>query len=353
LIIPDLDDYVKVQDFLEEGTEVWVKEGLTKTSYDNADTAENFIYANFPGHSIYSFAELNGGTPIIQDYEQTITKINTQFRDNLKLAVYAEGELDIEFTKLDLNNYVGADEYTVTIKDFQGTEYFEKTYKDDGDKKDTKIADDGQDFDINLQNLPRNIYDITFTKDKNNKGSDSTIKDIMINSNKVLIIGKTLPLEEFEFYTKVSAPKIIEFSHWLAGKEQKIYQTGVERDTINLDEDWKGKKYEQELNEKGDYYFHTKMGYIKIYSDVIAPSKKNWFYFPQEADSKLIDSDIIIIDKNKLQINGDDVVYTGNVEVSEDSKFKIQVLDELQIYFKEIKLILEGQNEETNGLRLV
>ncbi len=141
--------------------------------------------------------------------------------------------------------------------------------------------------------------------------------------------------------------------NWWTGKEQKIYQYGVVRDTINLDEDWKNEKYEQELNEKGDYDFEIKTGFLWVYSDVIAPSKKNWFYFPQEADSKLIDSDIIIIDKNKLQINGDDVVYTGNVEVSEDSKFKIQVLDELQIYFKEIKLILEGQNEETNGLRLV
>ena len=55
--------------------------------------------------------------------------------------------------------------------------------------------------------------------------------------------------------------------------------------------------------------------------------------------------DVIIIDKNKLEINGDEVVYTGKVEVSEGSKFKLQVLDELQTYFKEIKLILEEQNE--------
>ncbi len=66
----------------------------------------------------------------------------------------------------------------------------------------------------------------------------------------------------------------------------------------------------------------------------------------------MIDSDIIIIDKDKLQINGDEIFYTESVEVSEDSKFKIQVLDKTQIYFKEIKLILEEQDEKT-GLRLV
>jgi len=338
LIIPNLNDYEKIKDYTSK--EIWIKKTLIKRAYEIANTAENFIYKNFPQHSIYSFAELSGGTPIIQDYEKTTTKINTQFRDNLKLAVYAEGNLNIEFTKQDLNSYVGKDEYTVEITDFQGKQYFKEVYEDDGEKKGTGVSDEEQDFEINLYNLPRSIYYIIFTKDAYNKAADSTIKDIEINSNKVLILGTSLPWGKFEFYIKVSSPKTISFLYWWKGKEQKIEQTGAEEDIINLNEDWLSKKYEQELNVKGDYNFEIKTGYLNVYSDIISPSKQNWFYFPQKADKKLLDSDIIIIDKNKLKINSNEMSYLEEVEINSDTKFKIQVLDENKLYFRSVKLTL-------------
>ncbi len=338
LIIPNLKEYEKIKDFTD--TEVWVKKDLTLNNYIEANDPESFIYNNFPQNTIYSFAELSGGAPIIQDYARETTRIRTTFRGYLKLAVYAEDYLEIDFTKQDLNMYIGADEYTVEIKDLQGKIYFTKTYKDDGEKKDTKVLGEEQDFDIKVNALPRNIYYITFTKDKNNPSADSTIKDIKINSNKILILDQSLPWEGFEFYTKVDSQKTIGFKYWWASKTQKIYQTGTKKDTINLDEDWFEKKYEQKLTEKGDYNFKIDVGYLWIYADAISPSKENWFYFPKSADKSLINSDIIIIDKNKLDIRGDNVVYYGQIEVNEDSKFKIQVLDELQIYFKDFKLEL-------------
>ncbi|GAJ21396.1 unnamed protein product, partial [marine sediment metagenome] len=111
---------------------------------------------------------------------------------------------------------------------------------------------------------------------------------------------------------------------------------GEEEKTINLNEDWFEKKYEQELTEKGDYYFEINTGMVWVYVDVVSPSKKNWFYLPQAGDKKLLDSDIIIIDKNKLKINSDELTYNENVVVSENSKFKIQVLDENKLYLKSI-----------------
>jgi len=344
LIIPDLDGYFRVQDF--ESEEVWIKKDLTKDSYQQSNNAENFIYRNFPQHTIYSFAELSGGTPIIQDYEKTTTRIDTQFRDNLKLAVYAEDSLDIEFVKQDINALVGKDEYTVTITDFQGNEYFKEVYEDDGYKKDTKEKEE-QDFEINLKNLPRNIYQISFVKDKNNKYADSTIKDIKINSNKILILGTILPLGEFEFYTKIEGNEKIKFRTWWRD-EFSVKITG------DLNENFKIEKGEDEFLEllKGEYYLYNKEWKVWIsQKPPFAPSKENWFYFPQKADSKLIDSDIIIIDEDKLQINNDEIVYTESIEINEDSKFKIQVLDKLQTYFKDIKLILEEQN--SSSLKLI
>ena len=337
LIIPDLDGYEKVADFSDE--EVWVKEELARLNYNEEGNAEDFIYANFPGKNIYSFGEVSGGVPIIPDYKKTPTYIETQFRDNLKLAVYNEGTLRVEFTKQDINAYVGKDEYTVEITDLKGNSYFNKTYGDDGDKKDSNKKGIEQAIIINGMDLPRGIYYVTFTKDQNNKASDSTIKNIIVNSNKVLIIGNFLPLEKFEFYTEVSSPETIGFNFWHNGKEQKIKQTGTSEETINLDASWFNKKYEQNLT-NGEYSFEIPKGDLWIYSKEVSSSKENWFYLPKEGDKKLIGSDVLIIDKNKLKINGSDVNYTEIINLTKESKIKIQVLDGLKTYFKKIKLVL-------------
>lgn len=338
LIIPNLKNYEKIKGFEDE--EIWIKKELTKSSYQESDNAKSFVYNNFPGNSIYSFAELKGGIPIIQDYKKTTTRIDTQFRDNLKLAVYVYGNLNIEFTKQDLNWYVGKDEYNVKITNYQGEEVYNKVFEDDGIKKDTGEEGDEQDFEITLNNLDRNIYYIEFIKDDYNKASDSSIKDIEINSNKILILDKILPLNEFDFYVKVNSKQEIGFNYWWESKQQKIRQTGTKTETIDLDEDWKSKRYEQEL-EKGEYNFEINEGMVNVYSNIISPSKENWFYFPKESDKKLIDSDVIIIDKNKLDIENGKFTYNGKITIDRKNKYKIQVLDKLRVYFKEIKLILK------------
>jgi hypothetical protein len=337
LIVPDLDGFVKVADFENRG--VWVKEELTKSDYIDGGSSEDFIYANFPGQNIYSFGDIEGGTPIIADYKKTKTFINTRFRDDLKLAVYAEGKLEIEFVKQDMNAQIGKDEYTVEIKDIQGNSYFNEVYEDDGDKKASGIGEFEQRITVIGRDLPENIYYITFTKDENNKYADSSIKDIRINSNKVLIVGRNLPLEAFDFYTEVGSSKIIGFYYWHSGKDQEIIISGTEDIIIDLNENWKGEKYEEELS-RGEYNFDIPKGDVWVYSDVISPTKSSWFYLPQEGDRKLVNQDILIIDKDKLEIDGNKVVYTGMIDIKAGSKIKIQVLDKLETYFKEIKLVL-------------
>jgi len=335
LIIPNLRRYSLVKDF--EDSSVWVKKDLVKEEYDSGSNAEDFVYSNFPQNSIYSFVEF-GGTPLVQDYRQEETRIRTQFRDNLKLAVYTEDSLEIRFTKQDLNMYLGADEYTVRIEDYQGNLYFEEVYEDGGEKKATNELGKEQNFRINLYDLPRNIYYISFVKDKINQYADSTIKNIRINSNKVLILDKCLPLDEFKFYTKVNDEKTIGFYFWGLSKVQEIKVSGTKSKIIDLNEDWFRKKYEEKL-EKGEYNFEITKSYLWVFLDVISPFKKNWFYLPVKADSKLIDSDVIIIDKNKLEINDEGFLYKKQVKVNKNSKFKVQILDKLEIYFKDFKLI--------------
>jgi len=93
----------------------------------------------------------------------------------------------------------------------QGNVFFEETYEDDGDKKDSGVGEFEQKIEVKGNDLPRNVYYITFTRDDNNKWEDSTIKDIRVNSNKVLILGTILPIEGFEFYTEIEGNEEIEF----------------------------------------------------------------------------------------------------------------------------------------------
>ena len=142
-------------------------------------------------------------------------------------------------------------------------------------------------------------------------------------------------VEYFQNY----AEQLIGFYYWHGGKDQIINVRGDDSFKIDLDEDWKNKKYEEEIP-AGEYTFNVPKGDLWVYADAISPSEENWFDIPRSADKSLINSDIIIIDSEKLKIDGSSAVYVANVEVKETSKFKIQVLDELSVYFEKAELRL-------------
>jgi hypothetical protein len=342
-IIPNLENYELVKDFPDENAAVYVNKNVSygKASLKDGSSVEDFVYKNFAGNSVYSFKETsNDYVPVLDDYKQEFTTISTTFRDNLKLAVYhGGGNFEIEFIKQDLNSYVGSDEYTVEIKDSKGNSLFKKTYKDDGTSTKTGKTGEEQDFEIKV-NIPRGIYYITFTKDNNNNDADSTLKNIRINSNKILLVGTLRSWASFNFYTKVYSIKTIGFKYWWKEKKQIISISGAEDKDIDLDEDWYNKRYDRKLEKVGDYYFRTPIGYVYIYSDYISISKENWFDIPINSQSNLDNQDVIIIDTNKLKIEENKIQYKDNLIVNKDTKFKMKVLDENRIYLENIKLKL-------------
>lgn len=326
LIIPDLTNYKKIKEFDNE--EIWVLNDFDYGNLVEKDKVEDYIYFNFPGSSVYSFKELDKGIPILTDWKATITEIDTTFRDNLKLAVYhGGGNLEIEFTKQDLNSYVGKDEYTLTITDLDGEKYYEEVYEDDGEKKDSKVLGEEDDYELNL-NLERGIYYLSFVKDKNNPSSDSTLKNLKIGSNKVLIVGNMLVYEKNQkFFTRANTEKEIKFYYWWTNKFQHIYFTGDLRKTFNINEDYKSKDYVIKL-ETGDYYFRIEKGYIWVKGDYFSLNENSWFDIPTLGESKLINNDVLIIDKNWLRIDGENVSAKINIEIKDEtSKYKFQILD--------------------------
>ncbi len=337
LIIPNLLYFENVANFSNK--QVWVRKSLLKTYYIKENNSFDFIYANYPGRNFYAFGGIQGGRPVISDYRDSETDINTRFRGNLKLAVYAKGDLTINFIKQDLNNYIGKDEYTVNITDLDGNVYYSKTFGDDGDDKKGK-GDFKQKITIAGRELPENIYYVTFTIDKNNKWIDSTIENIKINSNKVLIIGKVLPISSFRFYVKSKMPQEIGFLYWHTNKYQKIKVSDSYPGVIDLNKSWKGIKYRFNVS-SGEHYFLLPKGDLWVYSHIISPSKENWFYFPRVGGREFIRQDIIVTDRNSLKIDGKDVDYNGIINIKDGMKIRVQVLDKLRTYFKDIKLTLK------------
>lgn len=341
IIIPELKGFVRTWDFADSS--IWVRNG-TKNTYGDVpivvkdESAEDFVYANYPGQDFYDFSKAEHGRSIIAGYNHSTTFIRTRFRGNLKLAIYINGNLNLRFIKQDLNWYIGKDEYTVKITDLQGNNYFNKTYPDDGQDKNSGKSTN-QSITIKGKDLPGNIYYITFMRDKYNKAADSTINSISINTNKVLIIGKSLPLTKFKFYTKIDYPQKIGFNYWHNRKNQIIEINGTKNISIDLNKTWKGKRYGL-LLDSGEYNIECPKGDLWVYTSIIAPSRKNWFYFPRNGDKNLIDQNIIIINKKHLKIKGNDLTWDGIIQIKPKDKIKLQVLDKLEIYFKYIKLSL-------------
>jgi len=332
LIFPNLDNYKLVyetdQDYVYASKSILTNKGLSKMG-----SSENFIYNNFPGASVWSTRKLEPVDIKLSDYTNNETLINTTFRDNLKLAVYAEGTLDVKFTKQDLNWYLGQDEYNVSITNSAGKVIFTEVYGDDGDKLASNKLGKEQGFEIKIVNLNRSVYYVSFVKDGYNSAADSTLKNIQINSNKILIVGAFLPTVPMNLYTKVDSNKSIGFEYWLDGKSQKVR---VNNFVINLDKSWINKKYTQNLS-SGEYNLSLEKGYLWVYSEVISPKKENWFNLPLNEQESFDNQNILVLDKNVIK--GNNLSYNYLLSINgKTTKIKARILDDNKVYLESVNL---------------
>jgi hypothetical protein len=331
LVIPDFTKYDKVATFGDE--EVWVRRGYSSGpgEYDNID---DYLYFNLPGASIYSFGELSQDVPELTDYEKTETLIDTIFRHELTLAIYSQGDLELEFTKQDFNINNGKDEYTVSITDSSGGVWFRKVYGDDGDQRSAGVLGPEDTYYINakLSDKP-DVYYIYFDRDDNNKWEDSSIRDIKVNSNKVLILGNILVNDGFKLYTEIYDREEIKFKTYWRG-DLSVQVTGDAEKTVWIPN---GEDTYLTLN-PGSYNLWDKKwkSWISGYS-AFSPSENSWFYLPSSNKDDFV-GDVIIIDRNWIDVQGN--LVNVKLDVNNLDEYSFQVLDRNLFSIEKIEMVI-------------
>jgi len=343
LVFPDLTNYRLIKE--TETDYVYVnKEILNYTdfnSFKEASSTEDYIYQNLPGASVWATRKLDSVNVRLGDYKKENTLINGTFRGDLKLVVYVEGELNADFIKQDLNSYLGADEYNVTITDSSGNVVYDKLFEDDEDKTDSKKLGKEQFFEIKLDKLDKGLYYINFLTDLNNDYSDLLVKNIQINSNKILIVNNFLLLTSFKFYKLVNFPKQIGFYYWHSEKDQIINIIGNERKIINLSKEWFNKIYYENLT-KGEYVIELKKGDLQIYNDVSSLNKKSWFNIPITPKREFDNPYVIVIDKVVFDKALGMFSYNSDVNMTKTPvKVSLRSLDSYSVSFKDVMLSLK------------
>lgn len=338
LIIPNLEDYDLIGSYPE--AYVFVHKEVNTKDYEYKTEVDEFIYGNFRDKRIYSQKAITDYNLNIDDFQRENTEINIAFRDSLKLAVYAQDEIDLSFTKQDLNNYLGQDEYTLIITSQKGEVVFNHTYMDDGDNKASRRLGEEQRYNEVISGIEGGIYTIEFQKDVFNDAPDSTIKDITINTNKIIFLDRILPWEaNTSYYANFNNREIIGFLYWQENNEQIIEINGKENIIIDLNKSWLSTRYDQNLSEQGDYYINIEKGFLWVYAEQLSLSKEGWFEIINTIDN-IEEAEVIVLDRKNLEIEGNEFIYTKEVSVDSGDKFSLRSLQAGKYYIKEIKLVI-------------
>ena len=344
LVFPGLLNYSILKSFNDQ--EIYIKNELlpyVKSSDESAANAKDFLINNFPGSTVYSTSEIELENPSLEkidNYSRTQTAINTTFRGPIALAVYAE-DLNIQFTKQDLNWYEGEDAYTLTVKDLNKNIVFTQIYQDDGNQINDSVLGNEQQFEINLENqTPKGIYFLEFQPDKNNKAVDETLTSIHVNTNKIMILGNFLPWQPVKFYVRNNFPILLNFNYWWSSKDQKIMISGDDYSSIDLNQSYLGIRYPFILYPQS-HYLDFEKGYLWIYSTfAFSPNKQNYFNLPLIIQEAKNNPDFIIIDKTLLQDNK--IILSQNIMINkEGNSTQIRLVNSETTKFLKAKLSIQ------------
>ena len=176
-------------------------------------------------------------TPTIKEtpFNKNETTISNSLRGAHTFYIYTEGDLSIKVKKQDINWYNGSDEMNITLFDSDKKIIITKTIPDDGITDVDKTAEILQEEEINIENLPEELYILEFSN------FDGLIREIKINSDK--IVSSRLFLADnsiysintnpAKIYTKVNRPQDIEFLTYHTAGFQNITISNISNSSNN------------------------------------------------------------------------------------------------------------------------
>ena len=318
LVFPNLENYKLAKEF--DDSYVFIRKNITAIADTETSTPTDYITKNYYGASVYSFVPLDIITPEIEGYQKKETILSNKFRGELNLIVYTENGLNLEFTKKNINYYRGSKNYTLIIQDGNQQVVHEEKIEREGD------------YNISLPDI-NGLHYINFLTEEGG-GSDTTVSNIKLDTNKVLFSGTFLPLNPINLYVESNFEKDITFFYWHDNSQKINFRNGNDTITINLSKEYKNKDYKF-LIPIGNYNINIEKGDLYIKNPfILSPSKENWFSpllinadLMQNSQIVIVDKEAIEIDKNKLflihTISNPEETGNLNIKTSQGSKIKL------------------------------
>jgi len=315
------------------GVNIYSKENISNPK--DAKTIQDFISQNKDNSSVAvldnSYSLSNFVNPNIDYKDGSSTTINTTFRGPHQFYVYLKDKLDLSFLKQDLNWYENSDEVTVTLYDMDNNVVFQSRIDDDGNTTNNNITGD-----INKKfNFPvipyAGVYRLALSGN-----NDWLIKNMTINTNKIVFNQSILSLDPANIYTEIKKPKDLTFYAWQPGGIQTI-QINSESTSAQIFINDANLGKNQVTNLSPEKYTFATRGNQQISGNYFALNKESYFDpFSQDFTVAVKDSPDFIL--STLNMKKDRDWLATNVSVDKKDLLKLDNLNEIPIVLRNAKL---------------
>lgn len=312
LLFPSLENYELAKEFSD--SYVYKRKDIIKKE-GNEENAKDFLINNYYGSSVYSYLPLESNYQV-DGYEKKETIIPNTFRGDLNFVFYTENGLSLDFEKQDMNWYAGEDNYTVIVKDMNETIVYSGFVGDDGNINDQRVSGEIDQRTVDIPNLTGPYY-LGF--ESGGKKTDSTIKNIKINTNKIMFHKQFLVLDPMSFYVKNSFAKNIEFYYWHPDKDQIIT---INEDEVYLSKEYDGIIYNHPIR-AGEYELSVEKGDLVINNNFIALTSANWIDIDILNQRIINNPDFIILDKKIIVFTNKGFIIYTDLTTSEDQRIEL------------------------------
>jgi len=213
-------------------------------------------------------------------FDNPSNELNFALRGSHEFYVYVNNHFKAEIIKEDLNTYEGKDEVKISLINSQGELLCDKIMEDDGNEFNDKNIPSLVKTSFNCPNLKKGVYILKLEgmpAEINNINNDFIIRQLKVNTNKIIIKDRILNIEPIELYVNNKCDNEIDLFYWHKGKNQIIEITGKNGKNIELTEsDYK--KNKKRILTDGEKKLSLPKGDVVISDNNFAFKKENWFY---------------------------------------------------------------------------